>query len=110
MAWIDYKKAYDSVPYSWILNCLSLYKINPRLVTFIKKSTSHWRTIPSANSKLIADVIIKCGIFQGDALSPLLFCIGLNLLSAFLDTRAYEYRFRSGTTISHLLYMDEIKL
>ena len=27
MAWIDYKKPYDMVPQSWILNCLKMYKI-----------------------------------------------------------------------------------
>ena len=29
MAWIDYKKAFDSVPHSWILKCLDMYKIHP---------------------------------------------------------------------------------
>ena len=28
MAWIDYKKAYDMVPQSWIINCLKMYKIS----------------------------------------------------------------------------------
>ena len=73
-------------------------------VTFIRQSMSHWRTTLSANSKSIADVTIKCGIYQGDALSPLLFCMALSPLSA------YGYRFKSGTTINHHLYMDNIKL
>ena len=34
-AWIDYKKAFDSVSHSWILACLRMYKINPVLTTFI---------------------------------------------------------------------------
>ena len=34
----------------------------------------------------------------------------LNLLSALLDKSAYEYRFKSGTTINHLLYINDIKL
>ena len=110
MAWIDYKKAYDSIPHSWILECLRLYKINPRLVAFIRQSMKHWRTTLSANSTNIAEVTIKCGIYQGDALSPLLFCIALNPLSALLDKSTYGYRFKSGTTINHLLYMDDIKL
>ena len=38
ISWIDYKKAYDSVPHSWMLECLRLYKIDPRLVTFIRQS------------------------------------------------------------------------
>ena len=45
-----------------------------------------------------------------DALSPLLFCIGLNPLSQIITNTGYGYRFRSGATISHLLYMDDIKL
>ena len=30
-AWIDYKKAFDSVSHSWILKCLQMYKIHPVL-------------------------------------------------------------------------------
>ena len=110
MSWIDYRKAYDSVPHSWILESLKLYKINPQLVTFLKQSMTHWRTTLSVNSNPIADITIKCGIYQGDALSPLLFCIALNPLSALLDNSKYGYSFKSGTTINHLLYMDDIKL
>ena len=69
MAWIDYKKAYDSVPHSWILECLRLYNVNSKLLTFIKMSMNHWKTEPEANGKKIASVNIKRGIYQGDALS-----------------------------------------
>ena len=27
MAWIDYKKAYDMVPHSWIIECLDLFGV-----------------------------------------------------------------------------------
>ena len=43
-AWIDYKKAFDSVPHSWILACLRMYKINPVLTTFIEASMRQWKT------------------------------------------------------------------
>ena len=39
-AWIDYKKAFDSVPLSWILKCLQMYKIHPVLITFIEECMS----------------------------------------------------------------------
>ena len=39
-AWMDYNKAFDSVPHSWILKCLQMYKINPVLITFIEESVS----------------------------------------------------------------------
>jgi len=27
MAWIDYRKAYDMIPHSWIAECLELFRI-----------------------------------------------------------------------------------
>jgi hypothetical protein len=34
-AFIDYKKAYDSVPHSWLLKILKIYKINLDLINFL---------------------------------------------------------------------------
>ena len=42
--WIDYKKAFDSVPHSLILKCLQMYKIHPVLITFIEESMSQRKT------------------------------------------------------------------
>ena len=110
MAWIDYRKAYDSVPHTWILETLRLYKVDSRVVRFLKRSMSLWKTTLHCNSKVIAEVNINCGIYQGDALSPLLFCIALNPLSALIDKSGMGYKFRSGARINHLFYMDDIKL
>ncbi|KAK7925836.1 hypothetical protein WMY93_008146 [Mugilogobius chulae] len=109
-AWIDYKKAYDSMPHTWITECLKLYNINRTLRAFIANSMRLWKTTIEANGKPLAQVSINCGIYQGDALSPLLFCIGLNPLSQIINKTGYGYRLRNGATISHLLYMDNIKL
>ena len=38
MAWIDYKKAYDIVPQSWVINCLKMYKISHEVKNFTKKT------------------------------------------------------------------------
>ena len=84
-AWIDYKKAFDSVPHSLILKCFQMYKIHPVLLTFIEESMSQWKT----NMTLVhkegvletRPIRIKRGIFQGDSLSPLLFTMSLNPLS-----------------------------
>ena len=40
-AWIDYKKAFESVPHSWILRCLQMYKIHPVLIEFIEQNINH---------------------------------------------------------------------
>ena len=54
---------------------------------------------------------IRRGIFQGDSLSPLLFCIALIPLTNELNRAHCGYQVH-GTErkISHLLYMDDLKL
>lgn len=114
--WIDYKKAYDSVPHSWLLKILELYKIDITLYTFLRSCMGQWRTVllyPGCRSISVDDdpITIKRGIFQGDSLSPLWFCLALNPLSTLLEDSKLGYRLRRGSsTISHLLYMDDLKL
>ena len=52
---------------------------------------------------------IKCGIFQGDFLFPLLFCMALISLSKLLNETRYGYKLR-GKNINHLFYMDDLKI
>ena len=54
---------------------------------------------------------IRRGIFQGDSLSPLLFCIALIPLTNELNRADCGYQVH-GTErkISHLLYMNDLKL
>ena len=37
MAWIDYQKAFDRVPHSWIVKSLELNGINNKIISFTKK-------------------------------------------------------------------------
>ena len=119
--YIDYKKAYDSVPHSWLLHVLSIYKIHPTIIQFLDKVMQTWTTqlkINTDTGTLNSDTIqIKRGIFQGDALSPLWFCLALNPLSNNLNTKNLGYKLKqpcdSNTPIqkiTHLMYMDDIKL
>ena len=76
IVWIDYKKAYDSIPHTWILKCLELYKIDRTLRAFIKNLMGLWKTSLEVNSRPTAQTIIKWGIYQGDALLTLLSALG----------------------------------
>ena len=69
-AWIDYKKANDMVPQSWIVHCLKMYKILHQIVQFIEKTIQTWRVAFKAGGKSLPEVKIQRGIFQGHALSP----------------------------------------
>ena len=110
--WIDYKKAFDSVPHTWIIKCMEIYKIGPVTVNFIAESMRCWKTTLHLNhaegSMTSRPINIKSGIFQGDSLSPLLFCLALAPLSSLLNASTYGYE-AQGKTISHLFYMDDLK-
>ena len=121
MAWIDYKKALDSVPHSWIIRCLELYKIDDGIRTFLKDQMTRWQTsITLSHAKgeiTIPDIKIQRGIFQGDSLSPLLFCLAIDPLSKVLKQQKIGYdlgqvrgRNKKKEMINHLLFMDDLKL
>ena len=52
---------------------------------------------------------IKCGIFQGDSLSPLLFCLVVIPLTTELNRTVYGYKI-GEKSIDNLFYMDDVKL
>ena len=111
-AWIDYKKAFDSVPHSWILETLKIHRICPRLMKFIESNMKNWETtlnLHHVQGTLSSRPIrIKSGIFQGDSLSPLLFCLALAPLSNILNASEYGYTAQQGK-LNHLFYVDDLK-
>ncbi|KAL0871314.1 hypothetical protein ABMA27_005059 [Loxostege sticticalis] len=88
--YIDYKKAYDSVPHSWLLEILNIYKIHPVIKSFLGHVITKWKTRLQFNTgdgiQHTNSISIRRGIFQGDALSPLWFCLALNPLSNLLNS------------------------
>ena len=44
MAWIDYQKAFDKVPHSWIIKSLEFLGISDKVLTFTKKAMATWKT------------------------------------------------------------------
>ena len=113
IAWINYKKTFDSVPHEWILKAVEFYKISLIISNFLRTSITKWQTrlfLSHNNGTLKSDPIkIKHGIFQGDSLSPLLFCLALIPPSNELNNTGYGYKI-FDRTINHLFYMDDLKL
>ena len=111
MCWIDYRKAYDMVPHSWIIECLDLFKVAKNVTNLLTETMEKWCVELTSNGKLLREVNIKRGIFQGDTLSPLLFAIALIPLTLILRDckEAYEF-YKNKEKLNHLLYMDDLKL
>ena len=111
MAWIDYKKAYDIVPQSWIINCLKMYKISHEVIYFIEETMKNLRLELTAGGWSSAEEKIQIDIFQGDALSPLLFLTAIMPLNHIHRKCTTGYKLsRSQEKIIHLMFMDDIKL
>ena len=121
MAWIDYQKAFDSVPHSWINRCLELYKVDEGIRTFLKNQMEKWKTTITLHHEngemIIPDVKIQRGIYQGDSLSPLLFCLTIDPLTKVLKKQNIGYDVgqirginKKKSLICLLLFMDDLKL
>ena len=103
MAWIDYKKAFDMIPHSWLAE--------ENTIIFLKKTMPNWKAILTSSGTRLAEVNIRRGIIQGDSLSPLLFTVAMILTTRVLERMDFPYQLeKGGSRINHLMFMDEMKL
>jgi hypothetical protein len=81
------------IPHSWLLKILKIYKINLDLINFLSHGMTFWRTtlnLSINNTRLKSwPIQIKRVIYQGDSLSPLLFCLSINPLTNLLNCTGY---------------------
>ncbi len=111
MAWIDYKKAFDMVPHSWLVECMEIFGVAHNMKHLILKSMENWKTELTSANQVLGEVNIKRGIFQGDSLSPLLFVLALIPLTILLNKKKDGYELgKNDIKINHLLFMDDLKL
>ena len=113
--WLDYRKAFDSIPHSWLLQALKLAKVPGIIINAIKNLTKSWYTILSLSSKTetLTTEPIKFlkDIFQGDSLSIMLFVLCLNPLS-FLLNKCKSYSLGRARKLQHThnFFADDLKL
>ena len=110
LAWIDYRKAYDMVPHSWIVECLEMFGIAENVKKFLIDSMKTWKTELISSGERLGVIHIRRGIFQGDSLSPLLFVLSMIPLTLILRKSRAGYDFAKEFKVNHLLFMDDLKL
>ena len=98
--WLDYKKAFGSVPHEWLIQSLYLAKLPEDLIRAIEHLTSQWSTVLHLKGEeevIVSDIIyfVK-GIFQGDSLSVLLFILSVNP--------------HKNYNVTHNFFVDDLKL
>ena len=109
MMWIDNKKVYDMVLQTWIIDCLNTYKISNKVIKFITEAMKDSKVELTAGVKTLAKVKIQWGIFQGNALLPLLLVITM-ITHNHLHKKCTGSKFTElQEKINHFMYRD-IKL
>ena len=113
--WLDYQKAFDSIPHKWLIKALKLSKVPPILIKAIEHLITKWSTnvhLRTDKETIVTDEIkyLK-GIFQGDSLSVILFILCLNPLS-FLLNKLNGYKMGNNgnrnRNITNLFFVDDL--
>lgn len=103
------------MPYIWLSKVLEIYEVAPSLINLLRTLKSQLSTELSSSDKNNAIetglVKIEKGIYQGDSVNPLWFCLALNPFS-YMFNISYSIKANSSTEcrVTYLLYMDDIKL
>ncbi len=114
IGWVDYQKAYDLVPHPWITRVLKAIRAPKEVRKAVERLMPRWRTnlavrVQDEGTRLIP-VKLKRGLFQGDSLSPLLFCLCVAPLSQELrKCGGFRSEFQREA-ITHLMFMDDLKV
>ena len=56
---IDYRKAYDIVPDSWITKCLNMFRVCDNMIELLMDSLTQWEVILKSGNVELGDVRIK---------------------------------------------------
>ena len=106
MAWIDYKKAYDMVPHSWILESLELVQVSDNILEFVKRLLANWQTELTSCRKSLAKVNIRRGIF----ITFIIYDMHDAANSSTMQSQGKITSGGGGEKIKHLLFMAGLKL
>ena len=113
--WLDYRKAFDSVTYEWLLYTLKLAQVPENLIVAIRELTKVCKTklkLNGTHENIMTETIkFLKEIFQDDSLSVTLFIFYMNLLSHLLkQLKGYAAGNERNINITHNYFVDNSKL
>ena len=107
LAFVDYRKAFDSVETTAVINALHEVGVNPAYVDIVRRIGEESTTDIQLSSE-ICHVKINRGVRQGDTISPKLFAATLE--AVFRRMNHQGGIMIDGEQLTHLLYADDCVL
>ena len=101
MIYLDFRKAFDSVPHQRLLHKLSSFGIHGNMLKWIKCFLSNRKQQVVLNGRKSCPVPVTSGVPQGSVLGPLLFSIFVNDLPSIVSSLIYL--FTDDTKIFHVV-------
>lgn len=115
MAWIDVKKAYDSVDHEWLMEMMQVHRFPEWMVGVMHNLSKSWNTrvVTTTRRGREKSEMIKFnrGLPQGDALCPRLFTLCMNPIAwKVRATEGYMLSRPISIRVTDLLYIDDLKI
>lgn len=113
VAWIDFKKAYDRVPFAVIIEVLRASGVPQTYLEVLGMLMGKWESVfevKSGKKTVKVNIEYKRGLLQGDALSPLVFCLCIAPVSEAIRHMEFGYKPLVGAQITHSFFMDDLKI
>ncbi|CAA7027691.1 unnamed protein product [Microthlaspi erraticum] len=110
---VDIAKAFDSVSWEFLFNCLEGLELPEKYRGWLKACICTMNFTVGYNGMVQGYFKGKRGLRQGDPLSPYLFVIAMNSLSLMLNKAAEEGKFSyhqgcSESKLTHLCFADDL--
>uniref|UniRef100_A0A0N4ZD45 Reverse transcriptase domain-containing protein n=1 Tax=Parastrongyloides trichosuri TaxID=131310 RepID=A0A0N4ZD45_PARTI len=109
VGWIDLKKAFDSSFRSFTHRLVDVLPLPQSAKNTLRKITTCWNSKIRINKDFSANYKIERGLPQGDALSPLLYCM-LTAVVPYAINKMHPLRTNLPHISSISIYMDDTKL
>ena len=109
-AFIDFKKAYDTVDRSILLKSLHNNGVQGPLLKNLKAMYENVSYAIKLSNGVMDPIASNLGLKQGCPLSPLLFNIYINDLGTYLKDNGPGNLNVNGTNVNHFLYADDLVL
>jgi len=108
-AFIDFKKAYDSVPRDLLWRCLQKIGIHGEILDILQQMYNNVRLQVKVDNCYGTEFGSHMGVKQGDPLSPLLFGLYIDRFAQFLESRCPDGDVMCGDKmIQVILYADDL--